>query len=567
MKKQFFIFLVLLCQLLWGKESQLDSLSNYSLLQLEEKINVTKNSTPKLALNYAQAYLKKAQNIGSDKQLVKAYYYLIDLDSKIQKTLSKEMSIRFSDSIISLSRNKDYGFFSAYAYYIRGKEQYKSKNYTAALDDYILADKLSSKADTLELKYFIKQAMALLKHNIGDNAGALAELRIVLKYYEKKRKWEPYGVSAFSYSEVLRDDKQLDSAAFYIEKAKRNLGDSDFIILPYLAMGSGFLEYHKANYEQAIPLLREASEQMRKVKDEGYRAFCEYYLGQSKLHLKDTLAAIQHLEQVDSIYHQSKYLDQRLRTNYTVLIDYHEQKGNPKKELYYIKTLLQLDSLTQSYSGLLQSNIIKEYDVPKLLERKENLISSYQVRERKRNFYIIILSVFLGLFIVLFLLHRKKQVQKNLKYEQIISEFNQSKKTSLKKPAQTTANRSNKIPQKDIEHLQAAFLKYETELLYAKPSFNKDFIRKDTQINDHYITDYLRDYIGSSLTTYVNDKRIELSIKKMLEDSLYGKYTMQAMAEAVGYSNVNTFKRAFKKRTGMRPLEFLEKRKNNPDNS
>jgi len=77
----------------------------------------------------------------------------------------------------------------------------------------------------------------------------------------------------------------------------------------------------------------------------------------------------------------------------------------------------------------------------------------------------------------------------------------------------------------------------------------------------------MRDFIGSSLTTYINDKRIELAIKKTINDSYFGKYTMQAMAETVGYNNASTFKRAFKERTGLTPLEFLKKRKNEGSNS
>lgn len=567
MKKIFFTLLLFSFQLLWGIDVQLDSLSVYSLVQLEQKINTNRVSHPELAMEYAQAYLKNVNALGSDRQLVKAYYYLIDLDSKVQKTMSKELSIRFSDSIIALSQNKGHGFFSAYGYYIRGKEKYKANDYKAALDDYIIADKLISATDTLDLKYWIKNAIGNLKNNIGDNEGALTELYVALKYYEKEKRWDSYGLTAFSIAEIHREEKKIDSAIYYIERAKDYLKGSDFIILNHFAMSSGILEYDRAHYKNAIVLLSDASERMRNIEDEGNRAFCEYYLGHAKLHLKDTLSAIPHFIEVDSIYHQSKHLDPKLRTNYIFLIDYHQKKGDTEKELYYIKTLLQLDSLTQSYNSYLQSNIIKEYDVPKLLERKEKLISIYKVKEQQWSFYIIILSTFLGILMILFFFHRKKETKKNQQYEKIIAEFQQAKNEPRENTIKVKPARTSKIPQKDVERIQAAFLKYETQLLFAKSTFNKDFIRKDTQINDHYITDYLRDYIGSSLTTYINNKRIELSIKKMLEDHLYGKYTMQAMAETVGYTNVSTFKRAFKERTGMRPLEFLDKRKKKQDNS
>ncbi|MFD0862928.1 hypothetical protein ACFQ1M_12000 [Sungkyunkwania multivorans] len=557
--KRIFLFLVLIAlNTSWGYGIiQLDSLGQYSFEQLEQKINANKEKNEiELANVYALAYINKARNTGKDGLLVKGYYFIVDIDSKVQKVGTKETSILYSDSIIALSKAKDHGFFTAYAYYIRGKESYKERHFKKALNDLIIADKIISDKDSLEVKYWIKQAMGILKHRTGDNDGALREMYTSLAYYKKQKKWSSYGLTAFSLSQVYIKKRELDSAKYHIDTAKEYLKGTDHFISNHLHMGSGMLEYYKANYGNAIKIFEEANSGMKRIKDLSNQAFCEYFLGESKLKLGDTAIAVNHFKRVDTIYHEQHYINPELRGAYTSLIAYYRKKKQYEKELYYVKNLLKIDSLTKDYSSYLQSNIIKEYDVPKLLERKEKLINIYKSNEKKWSIAIVILSVFMVLLAFTFFRHRRNEFKKNEKYEQIIAEFTKEKNNDPPKQV-----RSSKIPEKDVEKIKAAFESYEEKRTYAKSTFNKDFIRKDTGINDHYITDYLREYIGSSLTTYINDKRIALSVKKIIEDKNYRKYTMQAMAEAVGYNNESTYKRAFRERIGMRPLEFIDKRK------
>lgn len=526
---------------------QKDSLQNYTAAELELKIKKERGDDKKLALVYASEYLLRAKKNSKIPQQRKAYYYLSSLSTR-------ENLVAYADSILIISESKEKDFYSAYSYYIRGTEKYLNQNFKPALKDFVKADGIINESDTLELKFWIKQAIGLLKDRVGDSEGALKELKIALNHFEKEKNWNSYAQAAFSIANVYRKSTNLDSAEYYLRKAKLNLRDSNNRMLNYLEMGTGIVQYLKANYGNSIDILQKSKLKMSALKDKSNTSFCDFYLAKNHLILGDTITAINYFREVDSVFEESSYLHPELRETYIHLIEFNKAQQNTDKELYYVKRLLKLDSLTAQDNSFLRSGIVTDYDMPKLLRRKEELISGYKSKEKKWGLQLVGMLVFSLFILVAFIVYRKKQITKTKTYEKIIDEYNQTLKREYK-----TVN-SSRIPEKDVQIIKAAFKRYEEQKHYAKSSFNKDFIRKDTGINHHYITDYLRDFLGCSLTTYVNDKRIELAVKLIINDSNFRKYTMQAMAETVGYNSVATFKRAFKDRTQMRPLEFVEKR-------
>jgi len=541
MGKLFLILLFFTVQIAQAENyitNEVDSLSHYSLKQLERKIKESKKHKSGLVNTYAETYLKKAKAGSKLLGLIKGYYFVAQQSSKLGMA-------KYSDSIIATAKGKSFGQYTAFAYYIRGKEFYKNGKYTEALNDYVRADKMVTHMDDVEVKYWIKHGIGLLKYNIGDNESAIEELSICLTYYEKKKLWNLYGAGAYTISEIYRNQGKIDTADYYIRRAQIFLKGSQSYALDYLSLGSGLIAFHKKDFEKAIRILDSVNQRISKEDRFGNVLLCQYYLGKSKMQLGDTLGGISHFKTIDSLHVEENYTNEFIRDAYAELIAHATKNKNIPLELAYVRKLSYIDSLSRENLGDLQTGIMKKYDVPKLLAAKDSLIVSYVKQRKIWIVSLIILFMLVGIFLII----NSRRKKFNTSRDKMDYKIQREQKVNAKKVVFHPPSTS-RISEKDIAIIKEAFVRYEHNQTYTKNSFNKNFIRKDTNINDHYITDYLRDFIGCSLPTYINNKRIALAFRK---------YTMQGMAETVGYGNVSTFKRAFRERTGLRPLEFLEK--------
>lgn len=74
-------------------------------------------------------------------------------------------------------------------------------------------------------------------------------------------------------------------------------------------------------------------------------------------------------------------------------------------------------------------------------------------------------------------------------------------------------------------------------------------------MNENYFSDYFKKYTSQSFKRYQIDLRIRHA-KQMLLDK---QYTMEDIAEAIGYADIKYFSRVFKQETGIAPGEYRKK--------
>lgn len=79
-----------------------------------------------------------------------------------------------------------------------------------------------------------------------------------------------------------------------------------------------------------------------------------------------------------------------------------------------------------------------------------------------------------------------------------------------------------------------------------------EYCAKELQLSAHYLNDLLRFETGKNIDEYFQLKRLEAS-KKMLTTE---NTTVSMVVEKLGYANVQSFSRLFKKLTGVAPNEY-----------
>lgn len=523
-----------------------DSLVTYSFKRLEESYQ---NSTEKSnSLLYAQTYLSKAKQVNDFEAISKGYYMII-------KASSRENMLIYSDSLLNHNTDRGNFYYVGLAYYLKGTEDYKKGNFSEALEKFIKADEILQNEEDLEERLWAKQGIAVIKKKTGDLEGALNAFLYCLNYYEQKQDWENYAYSAFSTYVLYVDNNKIDSASYFIDKALLNVNYQSKIY-PRLIYSKGVILFNSQKYNDALNLFIKSSKGLDSVQDIANLAFSESYLGESYLRINDTTKGIFHLEKAGSFFKSNGVSNSGVRSAIYTLGEIYKTQNNIRKELEYVKILISIDSINSLDNLKLKDSLFLNYEIPEIVKRKNRLITQINKHRNRIALFTIFTIVLLALLFILYIKNKKRNKEKIIAYEKIIAEY----KTNF--PDKPNGKQISQIPEKDVRILDSAFKTFEDEKHYIKQSFNKEYIKKKTGVNSHYISDYLRDYIGKSLIQYTNDKRIEFSIKKIMEDTNYSKYTMSAMAEEVGFSSPSTFKRVFQIRTGLTPLEFIEKHNN-----
>jgi len=103
-------------------------------------------------------------------------------------------------------------------------------------------------------------------------------------------------------------------------------------------------------------------------------------------------------------------------------------------------------------------------------------------------------------------------------------------------------------------------LLFETEKIYRQPGLSVDDVVQKLQTNSKYLSNAINQHCQKNFTEFVNTYRVEEAIeilKEQHEGGEYAHYTIQAIAESVGFNGRTAFYAAFKKVVGLTPTEYM----------
>ncbi len=86
-----------------------------------------------------------------------------------------------------------------------------------------------------------------------------------------------------------------------------------------------------------------------------------------------------------------------------------------------------------------------------------------------------------------------------------------------------------------------------------------DSLARTLGTNRSYLSEAVNKVTGNNFTHYINEHRIREAVR-LLSDGEHDRFTLDAVAGLVGFSNRNTFYQAFRRQTGLTPAEFRRNR-------
>ena len=103
---------------------------------------------------------------------------------------------------------------------------------------------------------------------------------------------------------------------------------------------------------------------------------------------------------------------------------------------------------------------------------------------------------------------------------------------------------------RDINHVM------DDTLEYCNDEFTLDKLSDLVGSNTRYVSQVINGYYGKNFNSFVNEYRIRLACLRLADDKTYGRHTINAIGQSVGFKSNTTFSAVFRKQTGMTPSVY-----------
>lgn len=237
------------------------------------------------------------------------------------------------------------------------------------------------------------------------------------------------------------------------------------------------------------------------------------------------------------------------------------EKGDTDKTLNYFYEYAEcLDSI-YSIESLEK---IADIEILYQTEKKEQKIEFLNVQNQlekdknhKQKLFIVILVSMLSIALILTIVIWHIYIQKQKAYKALVKMNIQAVKCEQSNEdaivVRVNDSESDRNQYLDLSEKLNNYIV--TEKPYLESDFNIDKLAKSLDSNRQYISKTINDFFGKNFSTFINEYRVK-EARKMLLNSEFDRFTMEAIAEKCGFSNRTSFIDAFKKYTGVTPSYF-----------
>jgi AraC-like DNA-binding protein len=543
----------------------------------EQEIKRTRKIQEQLISDPEKAYVASLEISKSKNQLFSFFgkYYVANyFYNKSEFTHAKQLLLVLIDSIGKSDPEKTNKVKQDLIGMCVNKLFYIHKN----LGEYDLALLYLDKYKNNVPSNHFNEQYGLIKVAMGDYINGIALLKRELKttphlklgvgekkVMNKKLFADKYNIIGEAYQKYYIQSKKavlLDSANYYFNVAAKMMLEDNFYpeyTRALLSMREAKSAALAGDYEKSLLLYRERKK-FPSIQD-NIRTEQLFDLGMADCfhHLKEVDSAIYYCKKYIKNYQITKVSKENLLMAYNIMTQcYSEKKDNKNAYLYAQKSL----ELIQSIGGIKNKslNFLHNYDLNKIKEESNTIIAS------KNYFKISLFGILIILSFVIFSFYYyyKLQKEKHYRFLKIIQNLKESKISEISNPQidKTEAQPKQIIDEELIEKIGLGLKKLEQKETFLDPNFKLAFVAKKLNTNTAYLSQYLNQIMQKTFSEYTQELRIQYVLQKLNDAPHFRKYTLQAIAEEVGYKDANTFVRVFKKQTGLTPNYYIEKLKN-----
>jgi AraC-like DNA-binding protein len=319
---------------------------------------------------------------------------------------------------------------------------------------------------------------------------------------------------------------------------------------------------HIGNSAKATLALKEAEEMCVKAGDK--LSLAAFLQSKGKYHalLKDYPKALEAFEQSLSIAKEIA-VQEIAEQNLLSISEIYQAKGDAGEALRYYKIYTSArDSVLQASRTYTMAETLAKYETDKKDTQIKALINSKLKSERGRYFVVgNVIAVILLLFVaIVFFFRLKGNYTERLQFLLTIREqVNHQREKALDLFIPIQPDRASK-PMLTSElqsglwlHLQDLM---ENEKLFLHNDLSMAELARRLNTNTTYLSKVINDITHQNFSNYLNQYRIEEACR-LLSEPQSRNFTIEAIAQSVGFKSKSAFNTAFRKIKSATPSEFL----------
>jgi AraC-like DNA-binding protein len=248
---------------------------------------------------------------------------------------------------------------------------------------------------------------------------------------------------------------------------------------------------------------------------------------------------------------------------YTYLYEVADILGDNKRALKYLSLAHSQYVQLSRESNAEQMNQIRanlDYQIQKERIQKLSLANELEKVKNARQNTIIGGIAFLLLTLITFLIYAKKKytetqrsyrelVKKNIELDKLFKKLSQTEEELHLK---------NGYSIKEEENIYLCFKRLlEKEKIYKQPDITLGKLAKKLKTNTSYLSSIINNRFEDSFKSVINHYRIN-EARRLLIFPEYSNFSIEGIAEEVGYKSRSAFYQSFKKITGLTPTQYIE---------
>ena len=247
---------------------------------------------------------------------------------------------------------------------------------------------------------------------------------------------------------------------------------------------------------------------------------------------------------------------------YGLLADLYDKDSQKEKAAEY---LLQFHH--KKDSTLSERDMTLMSKMPLVNELKE--MKKTLEEERTKRLVMVITVIVSAVFIVLLVLYLITLSRSRRKLRSYVKELYRKNVELIKSEQLAREMREEKDSEPDAKYSSSSLTPSEskqiaecilkvmddTELI-TNPEFSLKELAQHAGYSYKAISQVVNETLGKNFKTLLNEYRVKEACKRMLDTDNYGQYTLEHIAESVGFKSRSNFSVMFKKITGLTPAQF-----------
>ena len=357
---------------------------------------------------------------------------------------------------------------------------------------------------------------------------------------------------------------QIDSARIYnvqIKDYKEEQLDSCYFGFAY------FLDAEIAYKEQRFNKARIAYKKSFAICPSEYDLFHlnqAYALGKVEVGAKNYDEAIRILQQGLDEYKVTAAEEGFMKDYYKKLAEAYKNTGDFKKASFYFEKYLSTQTEINKLKEDARESLIKK-ERASFKKEFDALVSEKEENQSKLNYLLLIASmVVLGLLLLLLKFYRNKKANE-VKFEALLTKINNAETSQDivdTKDHILEETNSSDVSEEVKSQIINGLKKLEQKEYFLKQECNSYNVARKIGTNTSYLSKVINNHFGKNFNTYINDLRINYAITRLKNDPIFRSYSIQSIAEELGYKSADSFTKYFKKDTGLNPSFYIKEIKN-----